>query len=131
MAVEGLAVLKSPYSAKDTMHRLEENVKARGLKVFAKIDHTAGAATVGKQLRPTEVLIFGNPQGGTPLLECAQTAGIDLPLKAIVWQDAAGQVWLGYDAPAYIAQRHEAAKCFSSAGLEKAMSSVAAETVTP
>ncbi|GAC1430208.1 MAG: DUF302 domain-containing protein [Burkholderiaceae bacterium] len=131
LAVEGLSVVKSSYSAKETMNRLEQNVIGRGLKVFAKIDHAAGAATVGKQLRPTEVLIFGSPQGGTPLLECAQTAGIDLPLKALVWEDAAGQVWLGYDAPSYIEQRHGAGKCFSSAGLQKALSSLAAEAVAP
>jgi uncharacterized protein (DUF302 family) len=69
----------------------------------------AGAAKIGKQLRPTELLIFGNPQGGTPFMECSQTVGIDLPLKALVWQDAAGQVWIGYNDPAYLEQRHGAA----------------------
>ena len=92
---DGLVAVQSPYSAKDTMNRFEDIAKQRGMNVFARIDHAAGAAKVGKVLRPTEVLIFGNPQGGTPLMECAQSVGIDLPLKALVWEDAAGQVWLG------------------------------------
>ena len=77
---DGLIAIKSPYAAKETMNRFEENAKERGLNVFARIDHAAGAAKIGKTLRPTEVLIFGNPQGGTPFMECAQSAGIDLPL---------------------------------------------------
>ena len=100
-AADGLVSVKSPYSAKETMNRLEELVKKRGLKVFARIDHAAGAASIGKSLRPTELLIFGNPQGGTPFMECAQSAGIDLPLKALVWEDASSQVWLSYNAPAF------------------------------
>jgi uncharacterized protein (DUF302 family) len=91
-AAEGLSAIKSPYDAKQTMNRLEEIVKQRGLTVFARIDHAAGASKIGKTLRPTELLIFGNPQGGTPLIECAQSVGIDLPLKALVWEDEAGQV---------------------------------------
>ena len=87
-AADGLIALKSPRSAKDTMNKLEELAKQRGLNVFARIDHAAGAAKIGKSLRPTEVLIFGNPQGGTPFMECAQTVGIDLPLKALAWEDA-------------------------------------------
>ena len=81
MAADGLVAVKSPYSAKETMDRLEGIVKQRGLNVFARIDHAAGAAKIGKILRPTEVLIFGNPQGGTPFMECAQSVGIDLPHK--------------------------------------------------
>jgi len=93
-AADGLISVKSPYGAKETMDRLEGIVKQRGLNVFARIDYAAGAAKIGKNLRPTEVLIFGNPQGGTPFMECAQSVGIDLPLKALVWQDADNQVWL-------------------------------------
>ena len=93
------------------MDRFEAVVKERGLNVFARIDHAAGAAKVGKSLRPTEVLVFGNPQGGTPFMECEQTVGIDLPLKALVWQDASSQVWLGYNDPTYLAKRHTAGDC--------------------
>lgn len=130
-AADGLIAIKSTRSAKDTMTRLEEVVKAKGLNVFARIDHAAGAAKVGKTLRPTELLIFGNPQGGTPLMECEQTAGIDLPLKALVWEDSAGQVWLGYNDPAYIAQRHGAASCPVVENLKKALSGIADAAVAP
>jgi uncharacterized protein (DUF302 family) len=126
---DGLVTLKSPHPAKDTMDRFEANAKQRGLNVFARIDHAAGAAKVGKTLRPTEVLIFGNPQGGTPLMECAQSAGVDLPLKALVWEDAQGQVWLGYNDPAFLARRHEASQCPAVGGLTKALSGLAEATV--
>jgi uncharacterized protein (DUF302 family) len=88
------------------MNRLETAVKAKGMTVFARIDHAAGAAAVGLSLRPTEVLIFGNAKGGTPLMQSVQTIGIDLPLKALVWQDAAGATWLSYNDPDWLARRH-------------------------
>ena len=94
-AADGLVAVKSPHSAKITMDKLEAVAKEKGLNIFARIDHAAGAAKVGKTLRATEVLVFGNPQGGTPFMECAQSVGIDLPLKALVWQDEASQVWVG------------------------------------
>jgi uncharacterized protein (DUF302 family) len=128
-AADGLVVVKSPYSAKDTMNRLEEIVKKRSLNVFARIDHAAGAAKIGKVLRPTEVLIFGNPQGGTPLMECAQSAGIDLPLKALVWEDTTSQVWLGYNDPAFLAQRHGVAQCPVVENLRKALAGIVEATV--
>lgn len=130
-AADGLVVLKSPHRAVDTMNRFEGIVKQRGLKVFARIDHAAGAKKIGKTLRPTEVIIFGNPQGGTPLMECAQSAGIDLPLKALVWEDAAGQVWLGYNDPAYLGQRHGVAQCAVLPNLAKALAGIAEATVAP
>ena len=88
------------------MNRFEAEVRARGMTAFAHIDHAAGAAAVGLSLRPTELLIFGNARGGTPLMEVLQTAGIDLPLKALVWQDASGVAWLSYNDPTWIAKRH-------------------------
>ena len=124
-AADGLVAVKSPHSAKDTMTRLEEVVKQRNLLVFARIDHAAGALKVGKTLRPTEVLIFGNPQGGTPLMECAQSVGIDLPLKALVWEDAAAQVWLGYNDPGYLMTRHAAPVCPAADNLRKALAGIA------
>jgi uncharacterized protein (DUF302 family) len=130
-AADGLVTLKSPRSAKDTMNRLEEVVKQRGLNVFARIDHAAGAAKVGKALRPTEVLIFGNPQGGTPLMEGAQSAGIDLPLKALVWEDSSSQVWLAYNDAGYIAQRHGAASCAVVENLRKGLAGIAEAAVAP
>jgi len=128
-AADGLIALKSPYSAKETMSRLEDLVKQRGLTVFARIDHAAGAAGIGKTLRPTELIIFGNPQGGTPFMECAQTAGIDLPLKALVWQDASSQVWLGYNDPEYLGKRHEASQCAVIAKLREALAGIAGAVV--
>jgi uncharacterized protein (DUF302 family) len=128
---EGMVSVTSTRSAVDTMNRLEALVKERGLNVFARIDHAAGAAKVGKTLRSTELVIFGNPQGGTPLMECAQTAGIDLPLKALVWTDEAGKVMLSYNDPAYLAKRHGAASCPAVEGLTKALSGIAQAVVTP
>lgn len=129
LAADGLVQVKSALSAKETMDQFEGNAKQRGLTVFARIDHAAGAAKVGKTIRPTEVIVFGNPQGGTPLMECAQTAGIDLPLKALVWEDAQGQVWLGYNDPAFIAARHGAGQCPAAAGLAKALAALADASV--
>jgi uncharacterized protein (DUF302 family) len=120
-AADGLITLKSSYTAKETMDRFEGIVKQRGLNVFARIDHAAGAAKIGKALRSTEVLIFGNPQGGTPFMECAQSVGIDLPLKALVWEDSSAQVWLGYNDPEYLAKRHNISTCPAAAGLSKAL----------
>lgn len=124
-AADGLITVKSPADAKTTMDRVEAQAKQRGLNIFARIDHSAGAAKIGKTLRPTEVLIFGSPQGGTPFMECAQTVGIDLPLKALVWEDAAGQVWLGYNDPAYLAQRHAVPECAVAGNLAKALADIA------
>jgi len=88
------------------MSRLETAVKAKGMSVFARIDHAAAAANIGMLLRPTEVLIFGNPKGGTPLMQSTQTIAIDLPLRSLVWQDASGKTWLSYNDPAWLAKRH-------------------------
>jgi uncharacterized protein (DUF302 family) len=88
------------------MDRLEAAVKAKGMTLFARIDHAAGAAAVGMSLRPTELLIFGNAKGGTPLMQSNQTVGIDLPLKALVWEDASGVTWLSYNDPSWLAKRH-------------------------
>jgi uncharacterized protein (DUF302 family) len=106
MPADGLTTLRSGYGPKDTIERLEAEVKAKGLTVFARIDHAAGAEAVGLQLRPTELLIFGNARGGTPLMQSVQAVGIDLPLKALVWQDSAGNTWLSYNDPSWLAQRH-------------------------
>lgn len=108
MQVDGLTTVPSAHSAKATIDRLESEVKSKGLTVFARIDHAAGAQAVGLALRPTELLIFGNARGGTPLMAAAPTSGIDLPLKALAWQDADGKVWLSYDEPRWIADRHGA-----------------------
>ena len=106
MAVDGLISAKSNFGPAETLERLEAAIKAKGFTVFARVDLAAGASSVGLPLRPTEVVIFGNPKGGTPLMQAAQTAGIDLPLKALVWQDEAGVTFVSYNDPAWIAKRH-------------------------
>lgn len=106
MADNGLVSAPSNVSAGATLDRLLAALAARKLTVFARVDHAAGAASIGLKLRPTELVIFGNPQGGTALMQDGQSAGIDLPLKALVWEDADGKAWLAYNDPAWIAQRH-------------------------
>jgi uncharacterized protein (DUF302 family) len=106
MAVDGLITLPGSHGPKETMNRFEAEVKAKGMTVFARIDHAAGAAAAGLPLRPTELLIFGNAKGGTPLMQSNQTIGIDLPLKALVWQDGSGKTWLSYNDPGWLAKRH-------------------------
>ena len=106
MAIQGLTTIQSRFGPKDTMNRLEAAVQAKGMTVFARIDHAAGASAAGLSLRPTEVLIFGNAKGGTPLMNSVQTIGLDLPLKALVWQDTSGDTWLSYNDPAWLAKRH-------------------------
>jgi len=103
---EGLTTIPSRFAPKETTDRLATGIQAKGMKVFARIDHAAGAAEVGLTLRPTELIIFGNARGGTPLMQSNQTVGIDLPLKALVWQDAAGETLISYNEPSWIAQRH-------------------------
>jgi uncharacterized protein (DUF302 family) len=125
MAAEGLVSQKSSRSAKATLDRLAAALAEKGVTIFARVDHGGGAAAVGMSLRPTELLIFGNPKGGTPLMQEAQSAGIDLPLKALAWEDASGQAWLGYNDPAWIAQRHGLGA--ASAGPVKAMTALLAE----
>ncbi len=124
---DGLIAIKSASNTKDTMNKVEDIVKQRQLKVFARVDHSAGAKSIGKTLRPTELIIFGNPQGGTPFMECAQSVGIDLPLKMLVWEDASGQTWVGYNDPAYLAKRHQATACPAVSNIGKALESLAAE----
>lgn len=130
-AADGLVAVKSPHSAQITMDKLEAVAKEKGLNIFARIDHAGGAAKIGKTLRPTAVLIFGNPQGGTPFMECAQSVGIDLPLKALVWQDEASQVWVGYNDPAWIAKRHGVESCPVVPNLQKALQGLTAAAVAP
>lgn len=108
MVIEGLTRTRCNFGPKETMDRLESALKKRNIGIFARIDHAGGAEKAGFALRPTELLLFGNPKTGTPLMQAAQTAGIDLPLKALVWQDSDGVTWLGYNEPAWIAARHDA-----------------------
>jgi uncharacterized protein (DUF302 family) len=106
MTADGLITLPSSFGPQDTVRRLEATVKARGMTVFARIDHAAGAADALLALRPTELVIFGNARAGTPLMQRDQAIGIELPLKALVWQDAAGKTWLSYNDPGWLVKRY-------------------------
>ena len=110
-AGEGMIKLKSAHSVAVTADRLETILKSNGMTVLKRIDHAAGAASVGRQLRPTELLIFGNPKVGTPLMQCSPSIAIDLPQKALIWQDKRGQVWLAYNDPQFLALRHDVSGC--------------------
>jgi uncharacterized protein (DUF302 family) len=120
MTADGLIVCVSKFGPKETMDRLAAAVTSRGISIMARIDHAAAAAAVGMELRPTEVLIFGNPQAGTPLMQAVQTIGIDLPLKALVWQDESTSTWLAYNDPQWLARRHGV-----DAGLDRTLHAIA------
>jgi uncharacterized protein (DUF302 family) len=122
MPNNGLISVQARVSARETLKRLLAVLAARKLTVFARVDHAAGAASVGLPLRPTEVVIFGNPMGGTALMQDQQSAGIDLPLKALVWENTDGKTWPTYNDPAWIAQRHGLGA--ASAAAAKAMTAL-------
>jgi len=129
MAVDGLTTIPSSFGPKETMDRLETEIKAKGMAVFARIDHAAGAAAVGLPLRPTELLIFGSAKAGTPLMQANQAIGIDLPLKALVFEDAAGKVWLSYNDPRWLVDRYRlgATAAHTADAMEAALSAVVAQ----
>jgi len=104
--ITGIIDVASPRSVQETLKRLEAIVEARGLKVFALIDHSGEAEKAGLQMRSTQLLIFGSLKGGTPLMVAAPSLAIDLPLKALVWEDDGGKVWVSYNSPEYLKQRH-------------------------
>ncbi len=106
IAIDGLTTILCSAGPRATMDRLVAEVQARGMTAFARIDHAAGAAAAGLVLRPTEVLIFGHAKAGTPLMQAAQTIGIDLPLRILVWQDERQKTWLSYNEPRWLAHRH-------------------------
>lgn len=106
MSEDGMVVIDSAFPVGETIDRLVELVTARGLEVFARIDHAAGASEAGLALRPTQLLLFGNAKGGTPLMQDDQTSGIDLPLKVLAWEDEGGRVFVAYNDPHWIADRH-------------------------
>jgi uncharacterized protein (DUF302 family) len=110
-AVESLIRIESSYSAKETADRFESIVKDKGLTLFARIDHQRNASGVNLELRATEVIIFGNPKVGTPLMNCAQEVAIDLPQKVLISEDSNQKVWLSYNNPAYLKERHDIQGC--------------------
>ena len=107
----GIVSVKSSHSVRTTADRLENTLSKKGMTVFIRINHAEGASKIGKKLRPTELIIFGNPKVGAPLMQCSQTVAIDLPQKALIWEDETGQVWLTYNNPKYLATRHDISEC--------------------
>jgi uncharacterized protein (DUF302 family) len=106
MPENGLLQAASPYTVDETVNRLESILAERGVRMFALIDHSGEAAKIGMKMRPTKLVIFGSPKGGTPVMVAAPTLAIDLPLKALVWEDEGGKVWVSYNSPEYLQQRH-------------------------
>lgn len=125
---DGVVRVASAYSVEQTAARLQQLFKAKGVRLFARVDHAAGAAQAGLALRPTLLLIFGKPQLGTPLMQCQQRLALDLPQKALVYEDAAGKVWVAYNDPAYLRQRYRVAACEAAfAKVEAALSGLIAK----
>ncbi len=126
-AADGVVSVASASGVKETADRLEGILREKGMTIFGRIDHAAAAAKVGVDLRETQLLIFGNPKAGSPLMACSQTAAIDLPQKALVWKDAGGKVWVSYNDPRYLERRHGIAGCEEAlARVEKALAGIAA-----
>jgi uncharacterized protein (DUF302 family) len=118
-AANGLIAVESNFSVEDTLERLETVLIEKGMSIVERINHTDGAARVGQELRPTELLIFGNPRVGTPLMQCNRSVAIDLPQKILVWQDEQEKVWLAYNDPDYLKTRHELSGCDEAIGKVK------------
>jgi uncharacterized protein (DUF302 family) len=106
VTTNGIINKSSKHSVDETLGKLQAILQVKGIAVFALIDHSGEAEKVGMKMRPTKLLIFGNPKGGTPLMVAAPSIAIDLPLKILVWQDDQGKVWVSYNSPEYLAERH-------------------------
>ncbi|MEE4244799.1 MAG: DUF302 domain-containing protein [Kangiellaceae bacterium] len=128
ISIDGLIAMKSDFSVVETADRLEKVLTANKLTVFNRIKHSDAANKVGVALRPTELVIFGNPKVGSPLMACQQSVAIDLPQKSLIWQDENGQVWIGYNDPMYLKSRHDIEACEPSlAKISKALAAVTAK----
>jgi uncharacterized protein (DUF302 family) len=126
LATEGMVDTESIFTVSETASRLEKILKEKGMTIFARINHSEGAQKVGIDLRGTEIIIFGNPKAGSPLMKCQQTVAIDLPQKALIWEDMNGKVWLSYNAPGYLEKRHNIKGCEEAlAKVKKALAGIA------
>jgi uncharacterized protein (DUF302 family) len=131
-ADNGIISIRSSHDVKTTVDRLENILREKGMTVFTRINHAEAAQKIGKKLRPTELIIFGNPKVGTPLMQCGQSVALDLPQKALIWQDEAGQVWLSYNDPKYLASRHNIKECGEVINkIEKALGNFARMATMP
>ncbi len=132
-ADEGVIKVKSHHDVKTTVNRLVKALEAKGMKIFVRVDFSKGAKNAGQDLRPTELVVFGNPKIGTKLMQCNQEAGIDLPMKALIWKDREGQVWVSYNDPEYIADRHGIEECGKAVvgKMKAALKNFVAEATAP
>lgn len=131
-AENGLISVKSAFDVNTTADRLEQALSDKGMTLFARVRHSDGAEKVGISLRPTQLLIFGNPKVGSPLIACAPSVAIDLPQKALISQDENNQVWLTYNDPQYLAQRHAITGCDENlTKVEKALANFASQATQP
>lgn len=110
-AADGVINVKSQHSVEQTANKLEKVLLSKGMKIFQRVKHSEGAKSVGININPTELIIFGNPKAGSPLMKCAPSVAIDLPQKAVIWKDANQKVWISYNDPAYLKQRHNIQGC--------------------
>lgn len=110
-ASDGIINVESRHTVEQTANKLEKVLLTKGMKIFQRVKHSDGAKTVGININPTELIIFGNPKVGAPLMKCAPTVAIDLPQKAVIWQDSKNRVWISYNDPAYLKQRHNIQGC--------------------
>ena len=130
-AAEGVIDVRSAFNVEDTANRLERILNEKGMTIFNRIKHSEGAAKVGIELRPTELIIFGNAKVGSPLMRCRQSVAIDLPQKALIWEDAESQVWISYNDPGYLQKRHDISGCEEVISkIEKALSGIAGTAAT-
>jgi len=124
-SVEGMINVESSLNVEHTADKMEQVLKEKGMTIFNRIEHTKGAKKVGIKLRDTVVIIFGNPKAGSPLMKCAQTVALDLPQKALIWQDKNAKVWVSYNSPQYLAQRHSIKGCDKNLSkIEKALAAI-------
>jgi uncharacterized protein (DUF302 family) len=131
LAADGVINVKSDFNVEETADRLERTLNEKGMTIFKRIKHSDGAANVGIELRETELFIFGNPKVGSPLMQCQQTVAIDLPQKALIWEDGDAQVWISYNDPRYLEQRHHISGCEEVISkIEKALSGITAAAAT-
>lgn len=125
MAADGMINVQSDFNVSETADRLESILNKKGMTIFNRIKHSEGAGKVGIQLRETELIIFGNPKVGSPLMKCQQSVAIDLPQKALIWEDDKSKVWISYNDPRYIEKRHDISGCKEVISkIEKALSGI-------
>ena len=129
MQPAGLIRQQSPHAVDETVRRFRAAAEQAGMTIFAEVDHDRGAAAAGLELRPTRLVIFGNAKGGTPLMQAAQTAGIDLPLKLLVWEDEAGACWIAYNDPRWIADRHGVGELPAVGAMAQGLAALASKAV--